>query len=126
MPVKKVVPQPTTQQDHLTDKQIAQILYNKAKHDTFNGTGRIILGEARDIADNKHMQIADVLIFWQQHYPLIEAETKSNIVLVYWKGKLDRSIIPPIIPKKAPVFKPQENTTGDIFEDEDGVVPEEA
>lgn len=123
-PVKKLEPQQSTQQDNLTEKQIAQILYGIAQRDTFNGVGRIILNDAREVTDNKYLQLQELLQFWQKHYPILEAETKSNVLLIYWDGKDNRQTAPYIQPK-APIFNPKKQEQGDIYEDTEGVVPEQ-
>jgi hypothetical protein len=126
-PVKTVEHQQATQPDKLTPKQIAKIFYGVAQRDTFNGVGRIILSDARNITDNKHLQISDLQTLWQTHYPLIDCEVRSNTLAIYWDGKdtirLQRNLNT-IIQPKTPVFKPKNNPLGDIDEDDDGVVPE--
>jgi len=125
-PVKKVEAKQNLQQDTLTNQQIAQVFYNTAKTDTYNGVGRIILSEARDAADNKHLTVYDVQQIWRENYPLIDAETKSNVLLIYWNGKdATRSTYQPIIQKKTPLFNPKQQPEGDITEDNEGVVKAE-
>jgi hypothetical protein len=126
-PVKHLATRQSTQQDNLTEKQIAQILYTTAQRDIFDGVGRIILSDARYITDNKHLQIDELLNFWQRNYPIINAETRSNILLIYWDGKdtvRNKRNLNTVIQPKAPVYRAKNNPAGDIEEDDDGVIPE--
>lgn len=122
-PVKKQEQKQSIQQDKPTSKQIAQALYNHAKNDTYNDVGRITLYDARDITDNKHLTIQETREIWTQHYPLIDCETKSNVLLIYWSGKEDyklgNSSQPVIIPSQAPLFSPKEQPQGDILDNID-------
>jgi hypothetical protein len=115
-PIKRMEHPAPQQQDKLTEIQTAKILYATAKHDTFDGVGRVILSEAREILDNKHLEIHELYTFWQTSYPLIEASYRSNVLLIYWDGK-DSRVRTPIIPRAAPVFKPKNQPEGDIYED---------
>jgi hypothetical protein len=125
-PVKKLEPKQSTQQDNLTENQTAQILYGMAQRDQFNGVGRIILYDARQVVDNKHLQIHELQSLWQRNYPAIEAETKSNTLQIYWDGKDAITYNRPVyIQPKAPTFTPQNQESGDITEDDEGVVPEQ-
>lgn len=123
-PPKKVEPQPTPQQDKLTEQQIAQIYYGVAQRETSNNVGRIILSDARDITDNKHLSIQEVHDLWIKFYPIIEAEIKSNVLMIYWGGKCANQNMPYIQPR-APIFRPKHQEPGDIYEDTEGVVPEQ-
>jgi hypothetical protein len=123
-PPKKVDPQPTPQQDNLTEQQIAQIFYGVAQRETSNNVGRIILSDARDITDNKHLSIQEVHDLWIKFYPVIEAEIKSNVLMIYWGGKCANQNMPYIQPR-APVFRPKHQEIGDIYEDDTDVVPEQ-
>ena len=115
-PIKRMEHQAPQQKDKLTETETAKILYATAKRDTFDGAGRIILSEAREILDNKHLEIHQLYTFWQTSYPLIEASYRSNVLLIYWDGKDSRARAP-IIPKTALVFKPKNQPEGDIYED---------
>jgi hypothetical protein len=127
-PVHTVESKLTSEQDRLTDKQISQILYRKALSDTFNGVGRILLCDARDITDNRKMRIEEVLELWRRFYPVIEAEVKSNVVMIYWDGKdSGKYKLKPIIQPIAPEFR-NDDKEGDISEplDKQDVLPDES
>ncbi len=124
-PIKKIEPCETAPQEKLSEQQLAKILYNNAKNDTFDGVGRIILSEARETLENPKLTIQDLYQFWAKHYPLIDADYKSNILLVYWEGKetmrsqrdLNRTVQP-----ETPLIYSADNPAGDILEDDEGVV----
>ena len=127
-PLKTMPTKPAYQPDHLTQQQIAKILYGTATKDTFDGIGRLILSEARQITENKTMQIEELAQFWQQHYPLIDAEIRGNVLLIFWDGKEDvRSIrdLNKLVQPKDPSFYAKNNPEGDISEDDCGVLPEQ-
>jgi hypothetical protein len=126
-PVKHIEVKENMQQDHLTEKQIAQILHTTAQRDTFDGVGRIILSDARSIADNKHLQIDDVITLWRRYYPIIDIDSRSNVALVYWNGKDTIQTyrkINAIVQPKAPIFIANSNLEGDIYEDDDEDIQE--
>jgi hypothetical protein len=120
-PVKTLEAHTSRQLDHIPEKQTAAILHTFARRDTFDGVGRIILSDARDILDDKHLQIDDLLLLWRRYYPTIDIESKSNVALIYWDGKgcvQDYRKANVIIQPKAPVFDPKTQEQGDISEDD--------
>jgi hypothetical protein len=121
-PIKTVEAKQTIQTDHLTEQQIARVLYGVAQRDTFDGVGRIILSDARTITDDKHLQIDDLLTLWRKYYPIIDIDSKSNVALIYWEGKdtmRDQRDIKKFVQPTAPVYTAKTNPDGDISEDEE-------
>ena len=88
-PINLPTTQKPTQQDHINNKQFIQTLYSTAKKDTDpSNVGRITLSDARDIADNQHLNCNDIRNLWRIHYPLHDIEQRQgNILLIYWDGK---------------------------------------
>jgi hypothetical protein len=139
-PVKTVQPKPldTDAQKYLTqiatapkltEKQYAQIFYTKAERDILNGIGRITLPDAKEITKNNNFTIEQVQTLLQKYYIDLETEIRGNILLIYYDGKstirslrdLERTIQP-----SNPVYHPKNNPEGDITEEDEGVVSEQA
>jgi hypothetical protein len=87
--VKRLQHIETRHKDYLTKREIAKLLYTLAwKNTNIDGVGRIILSDARDAADNKHLQPQELLTIWHEAYPLLEIEQRTgNVFLIYWDGK---------------------------------------
>ena len=127
-PIKKLIANPTHQQDRLTEKQICKILKNIAEKNCFGSTGRITIFDARDAADNKHLQISEVQDMWRRNYPTLEAETRSNVLLIYFDGKNagQLNIYNPKIQPREYLFNSKSNPDADIIDEEyDETAPEE-
>lgn len=112
-----------------TEKQYAQILYSKAQRDTLNGIGRITLSEAKEVYNNKKTTIDQIQNLLQTFYVDLETEIRGNILLVYWDGKTatrNMRDLTRVIQPKNPVYHYKNNPEGDILEEDEGVVSEEA
>lgn len=71
-----------------TRNEIAVILYSKARNDMFDGVGRVLLSEARELADNKLLSFEEMVNIFQRKYPTINVSRASgNIMLVYFNGR---------------------------------------
>ena len=112
-----------------TEKQYAQIFYAKAERDILNGIGRITLSEAKEIMQDKTVTIEQIQELLQKYYVDLETETRGNILLIYYDGKSTvRSLrdLERIVQPKNPVYHPKDNPEGDIAEEDEGVVSEQA
>lgn len=71
-----------------TRNEIAVILYSRARSDMFDGVGRVLLSEARELTNNKLLSFDDMVKIFQNKYPTIDVSRASgNIMLVYFHGK---------------------------------------
>ena len=125
-PIKHLEHKESVQLDYLSDKDVAQILINTARKDSFNGVGRIILSDARYIMDNKQLQIDELVQFLRVHFPALDIDARSNTAQIFWDGKGAVQLIrktATIIQPKAPIYNAQNVNEGDIHEDDEGVVP---
>lgn len=110
-PVHPPPPPQSTQTDRLTMSQLAEVFCNMARRDTSpDNIGRILLSEARDVSDDKHLVAGNVIAIWRSRYPLIDIELAThNVLLIYWDGKQktleNRRARPPIVPKVGEPFQ---------------------
>lgn len=117
----------STQKDYISDDDLIKTLYQKARREASNdNVGRILLSDARDVADNKHLTIQEIIVLWRKTYPAIEVEQRTgNVILVYWDGKNSlrniRSTRSPIIRTDNVLAADKDN----IFEAEKNVDPDE-
>jgi hypothetical protein len=78
-----------TETDYITNDVLIQTLHRTAREDTNpDGIGRILLADARQIADNKYLTCQNIMELWKRKYPTIDIEQRTNnILLIYWDGK---------------------------------------
>lgn len=112
-------PQTTTQTNSqtepftLTPKDQANILYSKAKRDTYNNVGRITEADLKE----QCLTTEEAIELWQRHFSKFDIEQRSNCLLIFWDGKeimrsnrdLNRVI--------QPIEKISANPEGDIVDD---------
>lgn len=79
----------------------------------------------KDVNPNK----GNLQTLLQTHYNDLETEVRGNILLFYWDGKTatrNMRDLTRIIQPKNPVYHYKNNPEGDILEDDEGVVSEQA
>jgi hypothetical protein len=113
-PVKTIQPKHTTEEAEYTEQTIAYQLYKLAQSDMFDGSGRIMLAEARNVLGDKSLSIKDILELWQKHYPAIHAEQRAgNIIKIYFQQR----------PRTQPIIIPQHPALT-FTDNEDGIIDE--
>ena len=66
---------------------LAELIYNHARKDFFNGKGRILLNEFKNEIGNPNLTAEQIIKTFQKHYPQFEIEQRTpNVIIINFGG----------------------------------------
>lgn len=70
-------------ENKMDEYALAELIYNQAKRDMFNGKGRIIISDFKKAIGQPNLTAEEIIKTFKKHYPNIPIEQRTqNVILI--------------------------------------------